>query len=49
MKSIVGRTNTGEEGLWETKDNAFGLATEDRGRHYEALKMSAQDRSRWSQ
>ena len=38
----------GEEGLWETKNNAFGLATEDRGKQYqlyEELKMSAQDRS----
>ena len=29
------RTNTGEEGLRETKNNAFGLATEDRGRQYQ--------------
>ena len=28
-------TNTGEEGLRETKNNAFGLATEDRGRQYQ--------------
>ena len=27
--------NTGEEGLRETKNNAFGLATEDRGRQYQ--------------
>jgi len=26
----VRRTNTEEEGLWKTKNNAFGLATEDR-------------------
>jgi len=31
----VNRTNTGEEGLRETKNNAFGLATKDRGRHYQ--------------
>ena len=30
----VRRTNTGEEGARETKNNAFGLATEDRGRQY---------------
>jgi len=30
----VRRTNTGEEGSRETKNNAFGLATEDRGRQY---------------
>ena len=30
----VRRTNTGEEGLRETKNNAFGLATEDGGREY---------------
>ena len=24
-----------EEGLWKTKNNAFGLATEDRGRQYQ--------------
>ena len=29
------RTNTGEEGLREAKNNAFGLATEDRGRQYQ--------------
>jgi len=29
------RTNTREEGLRETKNNAFGLATEDRGRQYQ--------------
>jgi len=27
-------TNTGEEGLWETKNNVLGLATEDGGRQY---------------
>ena len=31
----VRRTNTGEEGLRETKNNAFGLAIEDRGRQYQ--------------
>ena len=31
----VRRTNTGEEGLRETKNNVFGLATEDRGRQYQ--------------
>jgi len=31
----VRRTNAGEEGLWETKNNAFGLAIEDRGRQYQ--------------
>ena len=31
----VRRTNAGEEGLRETKNNAFGLATEDRGRQYQ--------------
>ena len=28
------RTNTGEEGLRKTKNNAFGLVTEDGGRQY---------------
>ena len=32
---VVRRTNIGEEGLPETKNNAFGLATEDRGRQYQ--------------
>ena len=47
----VRRTNTGEEGLRETKNNAFGSATEDEEGNisYEELKMSTQDRSRWSQ
>jgi len=31
----VRRTNTGEEGLQKTKNNAFGLATEDRRRQYQ--------------
>ena len=31
----VRRTNRGEEGLQETKNNTFGLATEDRGRQYQ--------------
>ena len=31
----VRRTNTGEEGLRKTKNNAFGLATEDSGRQYQ--------------
>jgi len=31
----VRRTNTGEKGLWETKNNAYGLATDDRGRQYQ--------------
>jgi len=31
----VRRANTGEEGLRETKNNAIGLATEDRGRQYQ--------------
>ena len=30
----VKRTNTGEEGLRKTKNNAFGLVTEDGGRQY---------------
>ena len=34
----VRMTNTGEEGLRETKNNAFGLATEDGGRHMSATK-----------
>jgi len=31
----VRRTNTGEKGLRETKNNAYGLATDDRGRQYQ--------------
>jgi len=30
--SLLRRTNTGEEGLPETKNNVLGLATEDGGR-----------------
>jgi len=33
--TLEGQINTGEEGLRETKNNAFGLATEDRGRQYQ--------------
>jgi len=32
IENNVKRTNTGEEGLWETKSNVLGLATEDGGR-----------------
>ena len=31
----VRRTNTGDKGLWETKNNAFGLGTKDGGRQYQ--------------
>ena len=33
--TLEGQINTGEESLRETKNNAFGLATEDRGRQYQ--------------
>jgi len=60
IKSLQGRrvitensiiTNTGEEGLLETKKNAFRLATEDRGRQYQLrrTKLFIHDRSRRSQ
>jgi len=44
----VRRTNTGEEGLWETKNNALDwlLKTEEGNISYEELKMSTQDRSK---
>jgi len=38
----VRRTNTGKEGSRETENNAFGLATEDRGR--EAISATKNER-----
>ena len=51
-ENYVSRTDTGEESLRETKNNMlldWLLKTEEGNTSYEELKMSAQDRSRWSQ